>query len=398
MSENESEETVIQLQFDEDGANYKKFETPEVFKEWIVTERDNWDWVPKNNTHGSTSTIKQHIDAIFSNAINNIDTAINHKNVKANYEKHLNNSITRLENSYKNRKIFLSDSPEAKFINTQRDKQVSIGAHAFAYLVKLDNIPFNHFYAVEGMIEAKIYEKGLSNSNIDSMNDSISDLIERTGTHLEDYKQEEIKLRDEFKNITEATDLLMTTHESTHKQKMQEYQDGYDEFIKQSNERLDNVNKAYNELMALKAPVKYWQDKVKTAYWQASGVFVIFGLFLGFGGNYMLKNGEAVLKLTKEQFHYGKAAYFILLVLIFFWLLRVIIQLLLSRLHLATEASEKAVMTQAYLSLLEEGKVDEDERELVLRSVFRPSGSGLIKEDHGHPALEVISKIMNKGS
>jgi hypothetical protein len=56
------------------------------------------------------------------------------------------------------------------------------------------------------------------------------------------------------------------------------------------------------------------------------------------------------------------------------------------------------VMTKTYLALLEDGKLEKSERELVLKNVFRPSGSGLLNEDHPHPAMEIISKIQKPGT
>ena len=51
------------------------------------------------------------------------------------------------------------------------------------------------------------------------------------------------------------------------------------------------------------------------------------------------------------------------------------------------------VMTKTYLALLEDGKLEVSERELVLKNVFRPSGSGLLGDDHPHPAMEIINNF-----
>jgi hypothetical protein len=39
-------ETVIELKLNDSEDVYKKFETPEVFKQWIESEQAYWNWVP----------------------------------------------------------------------------------------------------------------------------------------------------------------------------------------------------------------------------------------------------------------------------------------------------------------------------------------------------------------
>ena len=109
-----------------------------------------------------------------------------------------------------------------------------------------------------------------------------------------------------------------------------------------------------------------------------------------------MKNGEKILSVSKADFHYGKGAYFLFIALVIFWVLKLIGNFIMSRLHLGSESRDKSVLIETYLSMLKENHVDTEERELVLKNIFQTSSTGLIKEDHQMPALEIINKALSK--
>ncbi len=56
--------------------------------------------------------------------------------------------------------------------------------------------------------------------------------------------------------------------------------------------------------------------------------------------------------------------------------------------HLRIDAQESRTMMRVYLSLLLKGQgPKDDERQLILQILFRPSTSGMIKEDAGSSSL-----------
>jgi hypothetical protein len=81
------------------------------------------------------------------------------------------------------------------------------------------------------------------------------------------------------------------------------------------------------------------------------------------------------------------------------WVIRILMKVMLSQLHLHTDADERAVMSNAYLALLKRGKaLQDDDRELILSVLFRPSATGIV--DDGAPAtpIEIITRaVQGKG-
>jgi hypothetical protein len=77
------------------------------------------------------------------------------------------------------------------------------------------------------------------------------------------------------------------------------------------------------------------------------------------------------------------------------WALRIIVKLLLSNLHIANDAAERAVMTETYLSLMESDKLPNvEDRQLILNALFRHSADGIVK-DEGLPqgVFEYLTRV-----
>jgi hypothetical protein len=81
-----------------------------------------------------------------------------------------------------------------------------------------------------------------------------------------------------------------------------------------------------------------------------------------------------------------------------FWFERIFVRLLLSQVHLYTDASERVVMAKTYIALLREGQGMKDEdRRLILQALFRPAVTGIVKDDAIPPTvLEWITRLGSK--
>jgi len=80
---------------------------------------------------------------------------------------------------------------------------------------------------------------------------------------------------------------------------------------------------------------------------------------------------------------YWLAAIVILTMAVAIWLVRVLAKIMLSNIHLRTDADERRVMILTYLSLLRrENAITEEDRKVILQTLFRPSATGIIKDDN----------------
>jgi hypothetical protein len=63
------------------------------------------------------------------------------------------------------------------------------------------------------------------------------------------------------------------------------------------------------------------------------------------------------------------------------WVVRIFVRLFLSNVHLLTDARERATMVQTYLALMRKGGLKEEDRQLILKAIFRPTATGVVKDD-----------------
>ena len=68
-----------------------------------------------------------------------------------------------------------------------------------------------------------------------------------------------------------------------------------------------------------------------------------------------------------------------------------------SSFHLARDAEERHTLTFFYLALLKDTEVKDEDRKLILQSLFSRTDTGLLKEDSG-PTMpsDTISKVIQR--
>ena len=70
------------------------------------------------------------------------------------------------------------------------------------------------------------------------------------------------------------------------------------------------------------------------------------------------------------------------------WLLRLLVRMLLSNLHIATDLQNRATLVESYLALIAEGgALGDKDRAQIVALVFRPVTDGLVRDDGAPPTL-----------
>lgn len=349
------------------------------------------------------------IDGNLSSSINSYTRPLDHimsflnqaENNRSNHS-HVTSMLEQLRTTadaaYKNKYFIYSLSNEGSFL-----KEVSlISPQAAAYVYSCftnqqQNVNWNNHHATRGYIEFVLHTRGI-NPNSASAGEKAFDLLkEKTLAHMESQRTNADNLEKSFSNHSKNIEELLTSKRIEFTQRLGEQTSVFEKFHNESLEKLENVNKAYKEFMTLKAPVEYWGDLKVNSYYRALFASILAILYTYFAGDFVIRKTNESKLLSDESVSYGKIIFFVVMASAFIWILRIMFKYLLGQLHVANEATEKMVMTKTYLALLEDGKLEKTERELVLKSVFRPSGSGLLTEEHPHPAMEIINKIQKPG-
>lgn len=157
--------------------------------------------------------------------------------------------------------------------------------------------------------------------------------------------------------------------------------------VKSAEEKLDAKWKAiaatYDNQLALRAPSKYWAAKQN----RHQNISKWFGAALVLSA---LVGAFILWKLDTQVFGdlkanqiptWGQILSATVSAVIFLWILKTLIRLTLSHIHLALDAEERRTMILSYLAMSRLSDVTTEDRKILLTSIFRPSGDGIVKDE-----------------
>lgn len=151
-------------------------------------------------------------------------------------------------------------------------------------------------------------------------------------------------------------------------------------------DKIEATDRTFTLRMGLEAPVRYWRTKHRQHQWAWKvwgGAVILYLIVVGIAVGCAFPaiwnaipvgqslSGRHILLVTSI----GAALTLI------FWVARLLIRIFLGERHLATDAEERRVMTQAYLALMKAGAASNEERSIILASLFRGAQDGIVREE-----------------
>jgi hypothetical protein len=201
----------------------------------------------------------------------------------------------------------------------------------------------------------------------------------------------ESAMRVATKSLTDETMTLLSkgreqldTQSAAHATLLSTQKVDLDKYKDETKEQLDAFRKAIEAQNAFEAPIAYWQNKAavhKRLTWIFGGVAVVS--FLATGVAATLHAGSLLPTVSDPgKLPLGQIGAFVAVSLVVFWALRLIVRILLSQLHLATDADERVTMVQTYLALLAADKApNKEDLATIVGSLFRPGTDGVVKDE-----------------
>ena len=284
-----------------------------------------------------------------------------------------------------------------------------------------------------------IIQKILDNSIFDFLvtssmvKENSSDLLEAMKNKLSNNENELLKIKNKFEKIEKENQTIEEKKEQFYK-------------IFEKSENLDIKIQALEDKIKLNASVTYWEAKQKNhkiKFWWFGGAAIVFIAILllilfkalnyhenqinGSGKieiisdiNITNESNKAIQDVNKSisaikqtlqepkkiisnneensksfDFDYSKLAWYILMIFASssaFWIIRITVKIALSNLHLSEDAHERVVMIQTYLSFINEGQINnENAKNLILSSLFRPSNIGIIKDESSVTVADIMT-------
>lgn len=350
-----------------------EFSHPEEYLNFLTTEKDFW----KN--YESNAYFKIYVDA-YSSAISNLKNASTYG---SSYTAYLNNSKNNLE------KV-----PNSKSILTKE-------------LLKYKDMPQKFF---EGFIDginnsdrtfsslSKYYALGLYKSfqyieiirKIDDMLPDQQESFENTQVTFINTADEYINKYNELFALKEKEfkdmDAKITNELNNQKE-------SHEQFLKEKNQTMQDLEKLYAENLRLKKPAEYWQ-KMSQDYEKKAKTYMGWSIAIGILSVLMLSILIIFVPEATQVSHWfdlvKNTAILTIITTILVYVLRIFVKMAMSSYHLARDAKEREQLTYFYLSLINEKAVTDTERELVITSLFSRSDTGLLKGDSS-PEMPTIN-------
>lgn len=365
----------------------RKFKTQPEVVAFLKAERETWSWENEIRNWGnvgiSPAQIRQDLDQQLQRA------------------ESLEDSRVILENHYwKKRDLISSHSPAGKFLNHLRSIDGSLAALALfcwtgeevtreAISSRDPQVP--RIFTMLGRVlranvewsragqEAQIYsakeKAGEIVGDLSNLRDGIRESLLETNRQAEEQMARMGQLNQQASNdVRGYLESLKTEVEKS----ILERARSFDEKILHFETRLAEREEFYKQKISYEAPVAYWESAGVNSTKLAGifgGAFLVLALVL-FGS--VIYNFSDIATVIGEH---GPAAALLLLASVVVWLLRLISRMFLSHAHFAQDAQERVTMAKTYLALLDKGKIEADREAIILAALFRPSTTGLVKDD-----------------
>ena len=211
------------------------------------------------------------------------------------------------------------------------------------------------------------------------MKENIDDSIKEITNEKQDFVDFMNAEKESFKEWTSSTE--------EEKNKLVEE---YDNFLKDCNTRIENLENLYNKKLKVEEPAEFMNKKSKEYLWASirwalATIILTVGLIwiLGIIVSPKIDVGEKIIEVSlfSKQIPIYESIILLAIVCLIIYILRVFVKMTISSKHLSEEYKQKYILTYFYLSLISEGKIDDSLSNAILSKLFTKADTGLIKND-----------------
>lgn len=320
------------------------------------------------------------------------------------------NSYWRQESNQlaSNSNYFTYDSPQTEFILKIKKEQPNSFQGAYHFIIGSHRTNNKHefigallAYEFENkdfteLINRRNKEKSsiskLRNEFREQLNDSETQLTEHLTNSSNDYKEYVDKI-DEFKE----------SKESLFNEWFENSKTNFSSFDSDSQTKIADLEKTYEELLRLKKPAEYWKTRAvtlkkkgwKAIYWLIGLVaFACITLYLLL---WLTPDGMLLSFIKGNAQAIKWSVIYVTFISFLAYGIKALHKVAFSSFHLARDSEEREQLTYFYLALIKDKAVDEKDKNLIMQSLFSRADTGLLKDDSG-PTMpnDIAGKIFGK--
>lgn len=213
---------------------------------------------------------------------------------------------------------------------------------------------------------------------------------------------------DSEEQFKEITTFIETKHNEIQKQfdektiELKEFQSSMDTWKEQKQAQLNDLEETYKNKLSLEAPEKHWhicskeyREKAKSWTWVL--IVAVLVLICSLAGLVMVIHDYSLDTIQEIPF-VSKSFILISIISFFVYIIRVLIKIVMSNHHLATEYEQKAALTRFYQALTKAGTdITKEERIIIIHSLFSKTETGLVKTDSSND-VDAILSVLSKNA
>ncbi len=249
-----------------------------------------------------------------------------------------------------------------------------------------------------GRMMASLYSKNL-NRKVRPDQNAFKRAIINWSKELADFKS---RYEDQEREFAEISGRHSSADESWHERSARMAEE-FADMRERSEKDLKNLTDTYEAHMQLKGPLVYWRGKRREHRDQIKKL-TNWSIFTGIAGLIALVLAASLLlpdHYPAETVPWRQIGFFVLTSTFVLWIIRLMVKLLLSHIHLYADAKEREVMISTFMALVRRQEsregIGKTEISLVLAPIFKPSTTGVIKDDGGPATLgDFIGRLAGK--
>ena len=179
-----------------------------------------------------------------------------------------------------------------------------------------------------------------------------------------------------------------------------EFKESLNEWQNEKQSKLNDLEETYKNKLSLEAPEQLWNEraeehKQRAIKWTFFLIFAVSALICSLVFLVLAIHNYSS-KISKDIPFISESFILISVISFFVYIVRVLIKIVMSNHHLATEYRQKAALTRFYQSLTYAGTdIDKEERLIIINSLFSRVETGLVKTEALNDS-DIISAILSK--
>lgn len=400
------------IEFDD----YKEFFTFEELERIIKSNYDYWNSIyessPTNfkstwkSLNDKFNTVKNYIFELKELNIDNINNQIYYtlstnretrEQDKIVYILSVSSPIDKDTHSYNIRRF-------VSFYLEQSKNNLDDAIKAYIHLSKnKDSIGYYFSSSSQYMFYPALY---LLRKNLSNIKDNVSDFETSIVTPISSKLKDISKDADE--QFREITSFIEDKHNQIQVQydekvsELAEFQKSIDDWQKEKQTKIKDLQETYENKLALEAPEKLWKKRSKehqllAKKWTRFLIHAVIALIFALVGLVVVIH--SYLNSIQSELPFISESFILISVISFFiYIVRILIKIVMSNHHLATEYKQKAALTRFYQSLTKAGTdISKEERLIIINSLFSKVETGLVKTDTSNDS-DTILAILSKNT